>query len=169
MPTTRQTRKPTKAQLKKIEKSIMMDDSKAFGKMLTDQPITVMVKLFKNTPPSEETYDLWDNDVELDVYGMLNLEKYLVGDMPMTDDSGDVAKMCLCNIKELAPSMKKNLPRIFHKYQDLIFNVEALFVDEQREDCGFYLKRKVITQRARAKHQLIEDQLDSDDEVGFRR
>jgi len=163
MPTTRQTRKPTKAQLKKIEKKILMDDSKAFANMLTGDPKGVVIKLFKYTPPSEETYDTWDNDVELDVYAMLKLEKSQIIDMPYVDGSGRVGKFCVCNSKELAPSMKKNLPRIFHKYQDLVFEVEALFPDEHIESCGFQLKQKVITQRARAKHWSIEEKLDSDD------
>ena len=123
--------------------------------MPADEPIGVIVKLFKYTPPSEKTYDLWDNNVELDVFAMLDLEKCQIIDMPIIDGSGGVGKLCLCNHKDLLPAMDNNLPHIFHKYRDLVFQIEALFQDDHIETSAY---------KARAKHKLIEEQLDSKDD-----
>ena len=172
MPTTKQSRKPTKAQLKKIENRIMMDSSKAFGKML-DKDCIISIKLWKNTPPTEKYLDEFDNDKELDVFNMLQLSLGTeIVSLPYKDGSAGESRLLLCMVKDLAPSLKKNLPNIFHKYPDLILWINAPPIDgEELDSVSFQLASSsyVHINQARAKHQLIEEQLDSDDEPGFRR
>ena len=140
MPSTRQTKKPTKAQLKKIEKKIVLDGSKALGKML-DEDCMIGIKLWKNTPPTNKYFDEFDNDQELDVYNMLQLKNRteIVG-LPHKDASRGESMLFICMVRDLAPYLKKNLPNIFHKYPDLVLSISVPPVDgEEFDTVSLYL------------------------------
>ena len=170
MPTTRQTRKPTKAQLKKIEKKILIDDSKALGNML-DKDCIISIKCWKNTPKGEYL-DEFDNDKELDVFNMLQLKNRTeIIDLPYKDGSGGGCNLFICMVRDLAPYLKKNLPNIFHKYPDLILWINTPPIDGQELDSvsfqlasSYYVHiNEARANQARAKHWSIEEKLDSDD------
>ena len=116
MPKTKQTKKPAIMVAGDLNTMLYMNSS-------------VLIRLYKYNP-NDPGIGYYDNDVEIQIFNMLNLTKRRIlnvnneGKYVLTCENG-VRKVCACRARELERYMERDLPGIFNKYPDLVINFDA--------------------------------------------